>query len=433
MTIKARFSTLGNIIIFDFLFPSSNTSAPVSNSLLKCCNEIIRDPKHPFKLLALCGLKTLVQSAKTNNDAEFLQRVEKSVACSFELISFYPFCRELQDVLFGAEAGYEDFKLMTFFSNSYVKLHSGGNLVDLLLVYLSWLWYRNADESITGFIKAYELCHEKLLLMAKEKPSLVVETYTEYWIDSELNPSDWGTLLQALEAIQIPNSFSEWVFSVYTKALDYCKPFEKECFQSLLPAALADPMSILPVLPILLVLSSISPNINFMKAVFKSEVIDMFNRSYFDSDSIEAVLRVLQSFFTIFTDISSEGTEFPTWRTLFSIDELCVLYAKTLKLNMIELSSFFMQLVWSLDSTKITSNELYEMFVTAKDYKSALGVFSSTSNFTTERAVYTFMSDRSNNFAEIGLKMLINHGESKLDSVFLQNNALTSDPSKIKY
>ena len=97
---------------------------------------------------------------------------------------------------------------------------------------------------------------------------------------------------------------------------------------------------------------------------------------------------------------------------------------------MTDLASFFMQLIWSVDKDKISSNEVYDIFVMAKDYKSALGAFSSESQFSTERVVYNFMAEGNHNYAEITLKMLADSSDSKFDAIFLQNHALKSDIRK---
>lgn len=431
MEVKSRFSTVGLLPLFELLFPFSNHQSASLGVALRCCIEAINDPRHPFKCLVVCGLKYIHERATESDDKRILAQIQTDLDTTFDLLTFYPFYQDLQSVVFGSKNHGDLLKMIDFYSAAYIKSYDTGNLIDLLLVFLSGLWHQRTSSHEIDSKKIFELGIERLLVLSKGKPSQIAQTYAEYWIETTHQSFDWKGVIKEANSIQQRTSFSEWLFNIFMRATEYCKPSDKECFQALIPTALADPLLIIPILPVVIFCASISPNINFMASTFKTEISTIFDLSYFSPESINIVMNVLQSVFTISTEtLSWNSNDCPSWYTQFSVSDIIVLYYKTLKSNMTDLASFFMQLIWSVDKDKISSNEVYDIFVMAKDYKSALGAFSSESQFSTERVVYNFMAEGNHNYAEITLKMLADSSDSKFDAIFLQNHALKSDIRK---
>ena len=425
--IRARFSTLCSSSILDFLnLNPSNFRFENFNSILKQCLDIAEDISHPFKKLAILGIEKLFRLAVENNE-KCAQKIAEWKFNRCSVLNLFPYHIELQDIYdLSGMADISD-SHMRFYSDLYLRSALSDGFFDFLLVFTSAIVEKAQFTQNYNSLKAFEYCMERILFLSQsECSSLIVKSYSEYFTIPE-RAADWERIVGSLTEIENPVSFSEWVFCVTAKCFDFSKGFEGDLLRSFLPAMI-EPFAFIPILPVFIVTANLTSGNTFFREYFKSSLLDFFEIESNPNSVITLAFEILNEVFHIFSrsyEISGiENTDHPTWLNQFSINELFILFRKCIKMNILKYTEFFMQLIWSIDSKKISNAVLFETFTKLDDYRSALCINSNENSFGAERALYYFMANNQNSLAEASINMLDSGTIENVDTIFIKNNSL---------
>lgn len=433
--IRSKFSIFSALPFYEFLCVSSSCpQLDHANHVLKICTDILLDPMHPFKQLAIFGIHKLHAFAIELKEDLISSKIKNWIKSQNNLVILYPFYVELQNI---SKFGY-DFSDMSLYSSLYLNSDESDNLLDLLLVFISGLLEKMQNFSNPYILRAYEHCLERLYFLAQEQQSNIFKSIsTSISVSpSPLNLAEWDSVIDSMIEIKNPSNFSEWIFSVTLKACSHCKALDRDIFRSILPA-MVDPFCIIPVLPVLIVTTNKSSFGTFIIEYLKFEIIHLVDSHAYSLEAIISVLDVLNEVFNIYSKsvetLRTSGSELPNWINQFSTDELMILYRNCIKMNILKYGNFFLQLIWSIDSQKICVSDIYETFTKLKDYSSALSISSSDGIFDKEKCVYHFLANRQSNFAESAMNMMNISDANNFDSLYLQNNSLKLDLESFSY
>lgn len=425
--IRTKFSTLNTIPLLEFInLNPASFQLENFNFILKFCIEIAENPSHPFKRLAIVGIDNLYKLVSDQDENYKWKIVDwKFNRCS--ILTFFPFYTELQNIHnFKSESDIH-IANMNFYTNLYLKSLLSDGLIDLLLIFTSSLIEKALFDQNSNLLKAYEYCMDRILFLSKSESSLIIKTYSDIFLTVPDEAADWEGIMGSMSEINSPSSFSEWVFCTLLRVCSLCKSREGELLRSFLPA-LIEPYSIVPILPIFIVTAYYSSGGLFIKEYFKPSVLSFFEIESNPIRVIILIFDILNEAFNIFSlsyEISGlENNDCPTWFNQFSTDELFSLFRKCMKLNILKYAEFFMQLLWSMDSKKISNSIVFETFTKLDDYRSALCIGSNENTFGTERSLYYFMADQQNSLAEAALNMMGHIHNENLDIMVIKNSSL---------
>lgn len=424
--IRIRFSTHCSILLLDFLnINSSNFRFENFDSVLKECKDVIEASFHPFRKLAAVAIEKLYKIAAENNQ-DYAQKIIDWKFENSSVVTVFPYFIELQSISHLKKSITES--QMRFYSDLYLRSALYDGLLDVLFVFTSAIIEKSQIAQNFNSLKAYEYCMERLLFLSKSASnSQIVKHYSEYFSIPE-EPADWEKILGSLTEIETATSFSEWLFCISSKLFLLTENFEGDLLRSFLPAMI-DPHEFLPILPVFIVTASVSSGGVFIRDYFKPNVLNFLNIDSNPSRLVTLILDILNEVFYIFsrsTEISGiESSDSPTWLNQFSIDELHALLRKCIKMDILKYTEFFLQLIWSMDSRKISNSVLFETFTKLDDYRSALCVTNSNEiGFGAERTLCYFMTNRQNSLAEASMNMLSSEFHANIDAIFIKNNSL---------
>lgn len=424
--VRSKFSTLNSMPLLDFinLIPASFRLENF-NLILKFCIEIAENPSHPFKRLATVAIHKLY-TLVSDQDESFRQKIIEWKFNRCSLPTFFPFYTELQNICDNNSSDIYASN-MKLYTNLYLKSSSSDGLVDLLLIFTSSLIEKALYDQNSNLLKAYEYCLDRILFLSKSESPLIVTTYSDLILTVPDETADWEGIIGSMSEINLPLSFSEWVFCILQQVCSFCKSRESELLRSFLPA-LIEPFSMVPIMPIFIVTAYYSSGGTFIKQYFKPSVLNFFEVESISVRVNVLIFDILNETFNIFSrsyELSGvENTDCPTWYNQFSTDELFSLFRKCMKLNILKYAEFFMQLLWSVDSKKISNGVASETFAKLDDYRSALCVSSNENTFGMERSLYYFMADQQNSLAESALDMMSHNNNENLDIMMIKNNSL---------
>lgn len=407
---------------------------------MKICLEIIENPSHPFKKVALVGLEKIFHFANTVDIA----LARKIVNWKFQKSSFstlFPYHTELQNIFISSEYLEKcefDMKLysnLLIRSSSFeIRSSSFDCLLDILLVFASGIIEKARLTHSSNSLKAFEQCLSRLVFLSNNGSSSIIETYSETIFSIYSSTVPWEKLISSISEISNPSTFSEWIFCLGLSACAFCKARDKELLQALFPVMI-EPCCIVPILPILITVSYYSSGGLYFKDYLKNAIFHILDID--DTSSFSILFDILTEVFDIFSKSSklapSSPHETPTWLNQFSVAELYILFQKSNNISDFNYASFFMQLIWSIDSKKISEAVKIETFTHLNDYRSALNLDSNEVSFGLERSLLYFISERQNAFAEATLNMLRSGPIERFDCLFLKNNALKMDLDLFSY
>lgn len=427
--IRSKFSTECSILLLDFLnMSSSEFRFEEFNPILAKCIEIAEDDFNPFKRLSIIAIEKLFRLS-VENDAKFSQKISdwKLYRCS--VLTLFPFYTEFQNISYLNSSLDSLEPLLKFYSILYLRTLNIG-LNDLLLVFVSGLIEKAQFLQNNNILKAYEYCFDRLVFLSKSEKSTIVKAYSEKFLIIPAESVDWERITGSLSEIEVPASFSEWIFCVTLNSCSFCQSPENDILRSFLPA-LIEPYSLIPILPILIVTAYYSSGGTFIKNYFKNILLKFFEIDSNPSQVITLTFDILNEVFNIFSkshEISgTENCDSPTWFNQFSTNELLTLFRKCMKMNILNYAEFFMQLIWSLDSKKVSNTILFETFTKLDDYSSALCINLNENSYGLERTLYFFMSNNQIALAEASMNAMNIRSAEGLASIFIKNNSLKMD------
>lgn len=427
--IRSKFSTLCSLSLMDFLnMSSSEFRFENFNKILIECIEIAEDSFHPFKRLSIIAIEKLFRLAVENDD-NLTQKITdwKLYRCS--VLTLFPFYTEIQNITYLNSSSDSLEPLLKFYSTLYLRTLNGG-VNDLLLIFISGLIEKAQFLQNNNVLKAYEYCFERLVFLSKSETSSIVKSFSENFLIIPNETVDWERITGSLSEIEVPTSFSEWIFCVTSSSCSFSQSPESDILRSFLPA-LIEPYSLIPILPIFIVTAYYSSGGKFIKDYFKNLLLNFFEIDSNPSQVITLTFDVLNEVFNIFSksfEISGiENNDSPTWFNQFSTNELLSLFRKCMKMNILNYAEFFMQLIWSLDSRKVSNTILFETFTKLDDYSSALCVNLNENIYGLERTLYYFMSNHQIALAEASMNAMNIKSVEGLASISLKNYSLKMD------
>lgn len=414
IAIKSKFSTLSCLNIFETLVSTKDFNLIFLKEMMK----IAENPTHSFKNLAIICIEKTFKYFKTQENVILDLILDwKFNTCSPTL--FFPYAAELQCISLGEESKIDS--PMRLYSNLFLQLSSkGGGLIDLFIILLSELIEKARINHNSNAFRTYEYCFDRILYLSKCIPSSLVTVYSELYLTIPSETGNWDKIMKTISDIGEPQSFSEWIFITFTNCCNFTKSQDSELIQSLLPIMI-EPLGALPVLPICILTAHYSNGGLFFKETFKPSFLSFLEIESNVSSVIETTLDIVSETFDVFTkycEISGvDAPEILNWLSQFSIPELVFLYRVSVKLEILRYMEFFMQLIWSLDSKKLSNAEIYQSFSKLGDFNSALNVNSNDNNFSTERALYYFMSSNQHSLADAAISSL--NSTNSLESNYL--------------
>ena len=428
---RSIFSTLSCSSLLDFLnVSSSNLNLENLGEILKMLLEISETSDHPFKRLAIIGIEKLYKFSIDNDNLILSKSISDWKIYRCTPVTLFPYFMEFQNIYEKLEKTENIISNLRFFSSLYLRSNTSENLLDLLLVFMSGLIEKAQLFHNSNVLRAYENCIDRLLFFSKTEPSSIVHAYTDIFLFIPKEVTNWEKIVGLISEIENPSTFSEWIVCVTLKSCAYCQPKESDLFRSILPAMI-EPYSLIPIFPIFIVTANYSSKGCFIKEYFKNSLFQLFENDTITCQGITLAFDVLNEVFDIFSksnEMNAAGVlKTPTWINQFSAEELSFLFQKCMKMNILKYATFFMQLIWSIDSKKISQEEIYETFTKLDDFRSALSFSSNDNSFNVERSLYYFMSARQNAIAEAAMKMMSSGPIERFDTIFLKNNILKMD------
>lgn len=398
------------------------------NTILAECVGIAEDSFHPFKRLSIIAIEKLFRLAVENND-NFSQKIIDWKLYRCPVLALFPFYAEFQNISYLNSSSDSFEPLLKFFSTLYLRT-LGNGLNDVFLVFVSGLIEKAQFLQNNNVLKAYEYCFDRLVFLSKTELSSIVKSYSEKFLIIPAESVDWERITGSLSEIEVPTTFSEWIFCVTLNSCSFCQQPENDILRSFLPA-LIEPYSLIPILPILIVTAYYSSGGEFIKKYFKDILLKFFEIESNPNQVITLTFDILNEVFNIFSksyEISgTENSDSPTWFNQFSTNELLFLFRKCMKMNILNYAEFFMQLIWSLDSKKLANTVLFETFTKLDDYSSALCVNLNENSYGLERTLYYFMSNHQIALAEASMNAMNVSSSEGLASLFIKNNSLKMD------
>lgn len=434
--IRSKFSTLCSITLFDLLnVDIFELKVEKVNQNLNECIEIAESPIHPFKRLSIVGIEKLVQFAMRHDENLLFKIVEwKLNKCSSTTL--YPHYAEFQNIVQHDTRKETIEPMLKFYSSLYSRLCYSDELIDVLLIFTSAIIEKAHSARNNNVLKAYEYCLDRLLFLSKSVSSSIVKSYSDQFLTIPNEAADWDKIIGTMSEIKNPVSFSEWIFCITLSSCSFSKSHDGDLIRSFLPA-LIDPFSLIPILPIFIVTAYHSSGKLYLNEYFKPTFLRFIEIDCNSTDGITLTLDILNEVFSVFSsenDVSgTDNGDIPTWLNLFTVIELLAIYRRCIKRNILKYTDFFMQLIWSIDSKKVSNDILFDTFTKSEDYISALCVGSNENYYGIDRTLYYFMSTQQNSLAEATMNSM-NVGKSEVfSSICIKNSALKMDKDLFSY
>ena len=313
-SIRSVFSTKNSILLLNFLNSSSSElRIEEFHTIFAECIGIAEAHFHPFKRLSIIAIEKLFRLA-IENDEKMIQKITDWKLYRCPILTLFPFYVEFQNIFYLDTSSYSLEPLLKFYSTLYLRTLRCG-LNDILLVFVSGLIEKAHLLQNKNILKAYEYCFDRLMFLSKPEVSSIVKSYAGKFLIIPADSIDWEKIAGSLSEIEVPTSFSEWIFCVTLNSCSFCQSPENDLLRCFFPA-LIEPCALIPILPIFIVTAYYSSGGIFIKKYFKDIVLKFFEIKSNSNQVITLTFDILNEVFNIF----SKSYEFS------GTDNICLLY-----------------------------------------------------------------------------------------------------------